>query len=309
MLEEEANDVELFNRDSIFYDRNTWSQMIATKRLEYRLQLERYSRFVFGLGIALLVFGLLCLGGVWWKGRGTQHEDQTQFQIRARTWMNETLAKHAGGYKNADEQCNLVAPVARVDCNPDPPINKDVCLARGCCWSPGVDNVTAAADDKVLPPVGVPYCYFGANYQGYKVVRIEDFGHTQVLHLKRQQPSGFRDDVPLVKLTAEMLSKDMIRVRLVDAVKARYEVPIPSLNLPPRFLGDDKRRPNITAFFDKTTSTFSIHRADSNATEKERVVLFATNLATLIYSEQFLQLSNKLPSSYIYGIGKWSGVC
>lgn len=308
MLEEEANDVELFNRDSIFYDRNTWSQMIATKRLEYRLQLERYSRFVFAVGIALLVFGILCLIGVWWKGRGTYHEDQIDFQVRARTWMNETLAKRSEGHEINYEQCTLVPPVARVDCNPDPPINKEVCLSRGCCWSAGDQNLTLN-ENKVLPPVGVPYCYFGANYQGYKVVRNEDFGHTHVFYLKRQRPSGFRDDVPVVKLTAEMLSKNMIRVRLVDAVKARYEVPIPKLNLPSSFSGDNKLRPNITAAFDKTTSIFSIYRTDLGTKEKDDSALFSTNLGSLIYSDQFLQLSNKLSSLYIYGIGEFFEIC
>lgn len=33
-------------------------------------------------------------------------------------------------------QCSALSKEARFDCNPDKPITKDICSARGCCWNP-----------------------------------------------------------------------------------------------------------------------------------------------------------------------------
>ncbi|KAH9517562.1 hypothetical protein DERF_008227 [Dermatophagoides farinae] len=115
----------------------------------------------------------------------------------------------------------------RIDCNPDPPISKNVCEQRGCCWkTPGNDLKNLSS--KALPNLNVPYCYYGENYIGYKIEK-----HSKnLIQLKRNRSSGFARDIENINIEIHELNDKVIRLKFIDANKKRYEVPIPKLNLP-----------------------------------------------------------------------------
>lgn len=101
---------------------------------------------------------------------------------------------------DAGPQCLDIEPNDRLDCNPDDPIDKDVCLRRGCCWTPDqqLKPLHNISDNK--SPLNVPFCYFSSDYVGYEVQSIETYAYRTVVTLNRKIGSGFLRDSQIVKL-------------------------------------------------------------------------------------------------------------
>ena len=95
-------------------------------------------------------------------------------------------------------QCRNIEPNDRLDCNPDDPIAKDVCLRRGCCWTEGRQLVLNSSTGK--PPLNVPFCYFPSDFVGYNVTSVETYAYQTVVTLDRRIGSGFLRDSQTVKL-------------------------------------------------------------------------------------------------------------
>uniref|UniRef100_A0A803U0F6 Maltase n=1 Tax=Anolis carolinensis TaxID=28377 RepID=A0A803U0F6_ANOCA len=160
---------------------------------------------------------------------------------------------------------------------------KSLCTLRGCCWNP--QNETF-----------IPWCYF-SNSHGYKA----DGGQKQTntgfeVKLKRlPAPSLFGADVGEILLTAEYQTANRFRFKITDPAYNRYEVP--HTNVKP-FVGPKASNPNYRV--EITESPFSI-QVIRNTNNK---VLFDTSIGPLVYADQFLQLSIRLPSENVYGIGE-----
>lgn len=265
--------VELFNRDSLSIN-TEWLSFHRHRQLQdklFRLRIKRYlliTMFTFlALSLVSLYFGLFLL-----KSQATEALLVSQYSL---------------------DQCQAVAPQDRVDCNPDPPISQEVCQSRGCCWSP-TTNTSLSNNTTALPPVNVPFCYFSADYVGYKIDEqtVFELKNQTIVKLVRVKPSGFDDDVNVVKLVIDELTSNVLRIKFVDYNRNRYEVPLPALNLPKP---DSNRPKQYTVSVSKDDRTLSVLRSNDT--------IFHVNLAQLIYSDQFLQLTTSLPSEHIYGIG------
>ncbi|XP_069543659.1 sucrase-isomaltase, intestinal [Brachyistius frenatus] len=180
-------------------------------------------------------------------------------------------------------QCPNIPLAERVDCFPDAGASKQTCEQRGCCWEP-------------LDERNVPWCFFSTNH-GYTVESVEQPDpYVMQAKLKRNpSPSLFGADVQELSFHAEMQSNNRLRFKIYDAQRKRFEVPhehVGSLN-------SDPSSP-ISNTLEITHNPFglTVRRRENSR------VLFDTTMAPLVFSDQYLQLSAKLPSHNIYGLGE-----
>ncbi|XP_044058887.1 maltase-glucoamylase, intestinal [Siniperca chuatsi] len=180
-------------------------------------------------------------------------------------------------------QCPNIPLAERVDCFPDAGASKLQCEQRGCCWSP-------------LDERNVPWCFFSTNH-GYTVKSVEKANpYVMKAQLKRMaSPSLFGADIQELSFHAEMESNNRLRFKIYDAHRQRFEVPhehISSLN-------SDPSSP-ISNTLEMTNNPFGL----TVRRKENKKVLFDTTMAPLVFADQYLQLSAKLPSHNIYGLGE-----
>lgn len=114
------------------------------------------------------------------------------------------------------------------------------------------------------------------------------------LKLHRAQPSGFPLDVNDVQVYISGLDNQRLRVRIFDPNNARWEVTLPFFNISQK---GDIKSPLYSIDLDSERN-LKISRKSTG------IVLFETDLRRLVFADQFIQLSVKVPSSYLYGIGE-----
>ena len=88
------------------------------------------------------------------------------------------------------ENCN-VQDDSRFDCYPQPDADKDKCIARGCCWVPA--NARPNPKLKVgvnLTNLDTPYCFFPADYGGYRVTGEKQTDMGFLLNLELNSRGG-----------------------------------------------------------------------------------------------------------------------
>uniref|UniRef100_A0A8C6LVZ5 alpha-glucosidase n=1 Tax=Nothobranchius furzeri TaxID=105023 RepID=A0A8C6LVZ5_NOTFU len=113
----------------------------------------------------------------------------------------------------------------------------------------------------------VPWCFFSTN-QGYTVEHLEHPNPFVInVQLKRMAaPSLFGADIEQLTFHAEMQTKNRLRFKIFDAKNRRFEVPHVHI---------------------RTVSMFTV-----------------CDLCPLVFADQYLQLSAKLPSHNIFGLGE-----
>ncbi|GFV13584.1 lysosomal alpha-glucosidase [Trichonephila clavipes] len=183
--------------------------------------------------------------------------------------------------------CTGIADLDKFDCHPDDNASEHSCLQRNCCYQPKAKN---------FPPLNIPYCYYPSNYNGYVIGNISQDGRYIRADLNRSSPSGFPKDIVNLQLVISFIDDYTLRIKITDAKAARFEVPIP-INDALKNL----EKPYYDVKIDSKTGELIISRKLSG------VVIFKTSLSQLVYSDQFLQITSKLPSPYIYGIGEHYG--
>ncbi|XP_055950266.1 lysosomal alpha-glucosidase-like [Argiope bruennichi] len=185
--------------------------------------------------------------------------------------------------------CAGISDLDKFDCHPDDYASELNCLQRGCCYQAKNNNTK-------FPPLNVPYCFYPPNYDGYKLQNIKKDSRHITAELKRSSSSGFPNDILSLYLVITFIDDNVLRIKITDPNAARFEVPIPINDGLKQFTA-----PNYDVAIDSQTGQLTITRNSS------QVVIFKTNLAQMVYSDQFLQLSSYLPSPYIYGIGEHYG--
>uniref|UniRef100_A0A8C0U292 alpha-glucosidase n=1 Tax=Cyanistes caeruleus TaxID=156563 RepID=A0A8C0U292_CYACU len=172
-------------------------------------------------------------------------------------------------------QCQRIPIAERIDCIPDQLATKSTCSLRGCCWSPQSDT-------------SVPWCFFSPNH-GYQVQGFE-------ATLKRlPSPSLFGNDIQTVLLTGEYQTKNRFRFKITDPKTQRFEVPHEHVQ---PFKGSMASDLSYKVELKQKPFGLVVTRASNGK------VLFDTTIGPLQYADQFLQLSIKLPSANIYGVGE-----
>ncbi|XP_056354560.1 sucrase-isomaltase, intestinal [Oenanthe melanoleuca] len=195
------------------------------------------------------------------------------------------LATGEPGVKSPDfyPQCQKIPIAERIDCIPDKLATKSICSLRGCCWSPQSDT-------------SVPWCFFSAKH-GYRVKgskRDTQAGFEATLK-RLPSPSLFGNDLQTVLLTAEYQTRNRFRFKITDPKAQRFQVPHEHVQ---PFQGSAATEPSYRVELRQDPFSLLVTRSSNGR------VLFDTSIGPLQYAEQFLQLSIKLPSSNIYGVGE-----
>uniref|UniRef100_A0A7N6ALI3 alpha-glucosidase n=1 Tax=Anabas testudineus TaxID=64144 RepID=A0A7N6ALI3_ANATE len=181
-------------------------------------------------------------------------------------------------------QCPVIAHAERVDCYPDGGASKLKCEARGCCWGP-------------VDASNVPWCFFPINH-GYTVESIEQPNSFELnAKLKRMaSPSLFGADIHELSLQAVMQSNNRLRFKIYDPNNERFEVPHEHVN---KVLSSNPSVP-LRSTLEITEKPFGL----TVRRGKDQKVLFDTRMAPLVFADQYLQISAKLPSNNVYGLGE-----
>ncbi|XP_041850420.1 maltase-glucoamylase, intestinal [Melanotaenia boesemani] len=180
-------------------------------------------------------------------------------------------------------QCPNIPLAERVDCFPDGGASQMKCEQRGCCWTP-------------LDQTNVPWCYFSANH-GYAVESVKEPNPYEITaQLKRMpSPSLFGGDIQELTFHAEMQTNNRLRLKIYDTHKKRFEVPhehVATVNKDPSY--------------PISTTLEVLHKPFGLIVKRQgsKTALFDTTMAPLVFADQYLQVSARLPSHNIYGIGE-----
>ncbi|CAF3890842.1 unnamed protein product, partial [Rotaria sordida] len=165
--------------------------------------------------------------------------------------------------------------------------SKETCLNRGCEY-----------DD--MAQADMVQCYLKPNY-GYIVQGVpQQTTNGFQLRLKRNEAitSMFPNPINNVILDVQYYTNDILRFRLYDEEKRRYEVPI---SLAPS--SGRATAPQYNFSYHSNSSrdnifSFTIKRLVNQAT------LFDTSLGGLVFNDQFLQIVTRLQSQHVYGFGE-----
>ncbi|XP_065071770.1 maltase-glucoamylase-like isoform X1 [Rhopilema esculentum] len=181
---------------------------------------------------------------------------------------------------------NAIDDNERFDCTPGIEPNEATCRGRGCVWKDSLSNTT-----------GVPKCFFPTSYGYNATSRImrTSFGK-YVIRLQRiQTPQIYTDHSEKVFVVIHSFTSHL-RIKIVT-LPARYEVPVTL------FEGMETEPINkdneiYTVDMNRTPFGLIVNRTKTNRP------LFDSSAGPLIFADQFLQMSTKLPSKYIYGFGE-----
>ncbi|XP_039716533.1 maltase-glucoamylase isoform X1 [Pteropus medius] len=179
--------------------------------------------------------------------------------------------------------CPVVNELERINCIPDQSPTKATCDQRGCCWRP-------------QGTMRVPWCYYSKSH-GYQVEGdLASTGTGFTARLKRSpSPSLFGNDIDNVLLTAEYQTANRFHFKLTDQNKDRYEVPHEHVQ---PFRGNAASPLTYEAEVSKQPFSIKVTRKSNNH------VLFDSSIGPLLFADQFLQLSIRLPSANVYGLGE-----
>lgn len=194
-----------------------------------------------------------------------------------------TIRDDSGSDPDIVPECPSIPQAERVDCFPDGGASKQKCLERACCWSP-------------LEETNVPWCFFSKNH-GYTADSINhpDSTHIEAKLTRMNAPSLFGADIKDLTFHGEMQTENRFRFKITDPKQARFEVPhehvqVPSNppSTPPKYRVEIIQKPFGLRIWRTTPQK----------------LLFDTTIGPLVFADQYLQLSAKLPSHNIYGLGE-----
>ncbi|XP_015783663.1 lysosomal alpha-glucosidase [Tetranychus urticae] len=188
---------------------------------------------------------------------------------------------------STSKQCTL-ADENKFDCNPDEPVSQQVCESRGCCWVP------VTIKKRNVQSLNVPQCFYPSDYKGYEIADVQQEKNSALIKLVRKVASGFPQDISNVSVEITGLDDERLRIRFVDAEKDRFEVPMPFFNV------------SEAEQFNSTLYKITINQDGKLLVSRTSTgtVIFNADLSTLIYSDKFIQLSVRVPSQYLYGLGE-----
>lgn len=162
------------------------------------------------------------------------------------------------------------------------------CELRGCIYKPSEYE-------------RVPTCFYNRDKAGYTLLNSIETASVTRYDLRRNAevnaPFGF--PVDNIAVEVEYLGKNVINVRVVDPANERYQVPFP-LDKPAKLADPSLSLARFVRVEDPVTKLFSFRIVRRSNNE----VLFDTSNGALIYSDQYLQFSTKLPSTNLYGLGE-----
>ncbi|KAL7639020.1 UNVERIFIED_CONTAM: hypothetical protein RMT77_010554 [Armadillidium vulgare] len=209
--------------------------------------------------------------------------------------------------KSRVNHCDNVPINFRFDCLPSGEMSPFLCAARGCCWKevspdeiPPKKNMYSrlrpnykSEFNETEAPLNVPYCFYPSDYSIYDLkVNYKEHGFDGVY--TRHSDSGFPKDINKLKLEVIYETCSRVRIRIFDYSKRRWETPLPAV--PQKFPGcNGKKLYNVFT----EEGNIIVSREDN-----QEPLFDMRKAASLIFSDQYIQISTLLPSPYIYGLGQ-----
>ncbi|XP_017791091.1 PREDICTED: lysosomal alpha-glucosidase-like [Habropoda laboriosa] len=191
------------------------------------------------------------------------------------------------------EQCDNIPWELRFDCHPEDGVSKFSCTSRGCCWNPANKEIYIAK-----PSLDYPYCYYSKDWSIYKYENFSKEGNDFSGFLKQMKSSYYKNDLPIIKVESSTVDDSILRVKMYDPLKKRYEPPWPLRTNPKPF-----SQQNVNAKYkfdiDNIKPGFKVQR-----TSDDTVIFDSISVGGFIFADQFLQISGLLPTHNIYGIGE-----
>ncbi|XP_055327410.1 LOW QUALITY PROTEIN: sucrase-isomaltase, intestinal-like [Paramacrobiotus metropolitanus] len=186
--------------------------------------------------------------------------------------------------------------VERVNCAPEGNIDSSRCAAKGCSFDDTISGVSL-----------MPRCYFNAAEQGYRIEsnpRATAESKILVSPNISQSVSGSAV-IGRVQMNVFRYSTSTMRFRFTDAANPRYEVPQSLMELPVPDSATIPPFPQDEALYEISYQenpalpfSFRINRRAANTT------IFDTSLGGFVFEDQFLQVTTRLASTYVYGFGE-----
>uniref|UniRef100_A0A2K5D9Z6 alpha-glucosidase n=1 Tax=Aotus nancymaae TaxID=37293 RepID=A0A2K5D9Z6_AOTNA len=181
-----------------------------------------------------------------------------------------TPDRGTSGTTPVSAECPVVNELERINCIPDQPPTK------------GAGSV--------------PWCYYSKNHGYHMEGDLVNTNAGFTARLKNLPSSPlFGSSVDNVLLTAEYQTSNRFHFKLTDQTKSRYEVPHEHVQ---SFSGNAAA--SLTYQVEISREPFGIkvtRRSNSR-------VLFDSSIGPLLFADQFLQLSSRLPSANVYGLGE-----
>jgi hypothetical protein len=126
------------------------------------------------------------------------------------------------------QQCDQPLKTARFDCHPEPFISPEKCLARKCCWKPGVPLMVQSSKNHSLNSVelNAPWCYYPRDFPTYQIKTNESTAFGQRLTIVKQQSTYMPNEI--LSLTVDLFyeTAQRFRLRIYDSTRKRFEVPL-----------------------------------------------------------------------------------
>eukprot|EP00250_Pteridium_aquilinum_P007406 c17128_g1_i1 orf=145-2781(-) len=138
--------------------------------------------------------------------------------------------------------------------------------------------------------------------EGYKVTSITKQGSSLEATLQAISPSSstFGADIPLLLLRAGYVSQYIFHVHITDKTQPRWEIP---LTLLPRNQSYESSSSEFQFSYAENPFGFAITRASTGETLFNSTP--SSNLDSLVFKDQYLEISTFLPdSTSIYGFGE-----
>uniref|UniRef100_A0A8C8YTY1 Maltase n=1 Tax=Prolemur simus TaxID=1328070 RepID=A0A8C8YTY1_PROSS len=181
-------------------------------------------------------------------------------------------------------ECPEISKSERIDCTPGQVVTEDVCTQQyKCCWETEAD-------------ANIPSCFFPRNW-GYEVINASDTSTGLTAQLQRlPSPSLFGNDINNALFTAEFQTSNRLHFKITDFNNVRYEVPHENVQL----VNATADISNLSYHVNVTSTPFSIKIMRMS----NQRVLLDTSIGPLQFAEQYLQLSFRLPSANVYGLGE-----
>ncbi|XP_061191912.1 lysosomal alpha-glucosidase-like [Saccostrea echinata] len=204
-----------------------------------------------------------------------------------------------------NSQCTVIDDAHKFDCYPEALTDKEKCEARGCCWQ--IPHSSPSQNGRKNPmnrPMGVPFCYFPANFPGYKtgLKAITPTGFSVALN--RNTTAIYPDNVFNLVMDVRYETDYRLRIRIFDPKNARYEVP---LNTPKVTKAAPVQKYSVVVSKTGDPFNFAVVRKMLTPADKPAVIFNTSGAAPLIFADQYIQLSTFLPSKFLYGLGEHRG--
>ncbi|XP_076282313.1 lysosomal alpha-glucosidase [Lasioglossum baleicum] len=192
------------------------------------------------------------------------------------------------------QQCQNIPEDLRFNCHPEEGASELSCSNRGCCWKPPESSTSTINRD----PVNIPYCYYPRDWHLYKYKNVTRRGNDVSGFLQLIGNSYYKKDLALLKVEASSIDDSILRLKISDALRKRYEPPWPIRPDVKPFSKQDSNA-QYKLDIDDAKPGFRVHRALDN-----NVLFDSIGIGGFIFADQFLQMSTLLPTHNIYGIGE-----